>query len=171
MMCKCHIDPQKYCILCIMCFYRYYAAPYAMGNRLMAQPGMSPYISTYQVLLFFTSLNFTVTLCWCECFWLAPAFLLTSAFVSPGTESCMDATSALHHATPSKAKLFSLFFLSSLHFSIYSTGNDSEPMLLTHKSERRVCVCVYTIFPVVALLWAEFICYLVLDFSLFLCNC
>ncbi|XP_026131077.1 RNA-binding motif, single-stranded-interacting protein 1-like isoform X2 [Carassius auratus] len=30
----------------------YYAAPYAMGNRLMAQPGMSPYISpisTYQV--------------------------------------------------------------------------------------------------------------------------
>ncbi|XP_048028050.1 RNA-binding motif, single-stranded-interacting protein 1 isoform X2 [Chanodichthys erythropterus] len=30
----------------------YYAAPYAMGNRLMAQPGVSPYISpisTYQV--------------------------------------------------------------------------------------------------------------------------
>uniref|UniRef100_A0A672QYC3 RNA binding motif single stranded interacting protein 1 n=1 Tax=Sinocyclocheilus grahami TaxID=75366 RepID=A0A672QYC3_SINGR len=31
---------------------RYYAAPYAMGNRLMAQPGVSPYISpisAYQV--------------------------------------------------------------------------------------------------------------------------
>ncbi|XP_059385246.1 RNA-binding motif, single-stranded-interacting protein 1-like isoform X2 [Carassius carassius] len=27
----------------------YYPAPYAMGNRLMTQPGVSPYISTYQV--------------------------------------------------------------------------------------------------------------------------
>uniref|UniRef100_A0A671Q3V7 RNA-binding motif, single-stranded-interacting protein 1-like n=1 Tax=Sinocyclocheilus anshuiensis TaxID=1608454 RepID=A0A671Q3V7_9TELE len=41
----------------------YYPAPYAMGNRLMTQPGMSPYISpisTYQVLLFIIYFVFTV---------------------------------------------------------------------------------------------------------------
>lgn len=65
--------------------------------------------------------------------------------MSPGTESFMDATSALHHATPSKAKLFSLFSFISLYLSIYSTGDDSQPMLLTHKSERRVCVCLHNI--------------------------
>ncbi|XP_059393083.1 RNA-binding motif, single-stranded-interacting protein 1-like isoform X2 [Carassius carassius] len=51
----------------------YYAAPYAMGNRLMAQPGMSPYISTYQVLLlhlhghmvFLSSICFLANICVC----------------------------------------------------------------------------------------------------------
>uniref|UniRef100_A0A671N642 RNA-binding motif, single-stranded-interacting protein 1-like n=1 Tax=Sinocyclocheilus anshuiensis TaxID=1608454 RepID=A0A671N642_9TELE len=41
----------------------YYAAPYAMGNRLMAQPGVSPYISSisaYQVQLFIFYFIFTV---------------------------------------------------------------------------------------------------------------
>lgn len=171
-MCKCRIDPQKYCIFFIMCFCRYYAAPYAMGNRLMAQPGVSPYISTYQVLLFFTFLNLTVTLCWWECFWLAPAFLLTSAFVSAGTESFMDAASALHHATPSKAKLFSLFFFHlfiSLH--LFNRRWLTTNAAYTQVRNTCVCVCVFTYIPVFALLCAEFLCYLVVDFSLSLCNC
>ncbi len=121
----------------------------------MAQPGVSPYmspISAYQVLLFI----FTVTWCRRECFWPAPTSLLTSVFVSPGTESFMDATSALHHATPGKAKRFSLL---SLYVS-FQTGDDSQTIPLTRVIKRHVCVCSHTVFPVFALLWAEILCYL-----------
>jgi len=38
-----------------------------------------------------------------------------------------------------------LFSFISLYLSIYSTGDDSQPMLLTHKSEIRVYVCLHNI--------------------------
>lgn len=88
------------------------------------------------------------------------AFLTGTCFlcVSPGTESIMDATSALYHATPSKAKiqLFKILFL------LLITSPFKQEM--THKQFCQkyvhMCVCSKSVFCFLHYCGQNF-CYLV----------
>lgn len=69
--------------------------------------------------------------------------------MSPGTESFMDATSALHHATPSKSKILSFFsFYLFISLQLFTSPFKQE---MTHKQyclrtrQKDVCVCSHRI--------------------------